>query len=75
MSVPLYSSNYVEFNLDPADQVTYAIISTDNYAFEFDNIAYAFAPPAPNLVSVPEVATVALCLVGTMMIGVGRRRF
>jgi hypothetical protein len=74
MGVPLYSSNFVEFNLDPADHVTYAIISSDNYAFELDNLAYTLAAVTPNLAAVPEAASAGVIAMGTLMVAFGRRR-
>lgn len=63
-NVPLYTSNYIEFNLDPADQVTYAIVSTDNYAFEIDNIAYSVSQAGTSIrVSEPADTVLLICCV------------
>lgn len=68
-----FSSNYVEFNTDASDQVTYAILSTDDYAFELDNIAYALAPTA-NVVTTPEPLAVGLLAFDVLALPLAPRR-
>lgn len=54
MGIAMYTSNWIEFQIDPADHIDHVVLSTTNYAFELDNIAYKLAAPV-----VPHVAAVA----------------
>ncbi len=68
-------SQFVEFDFDPADQVTYAYLSSTNYAFELDNVAYTLDSPQNFArVSVFEPVSFTLFALGVALCGAVRRR-
>ena len=69
MNVALYTSNWVEFQLDPADHVDHVVLGSTNYAFELDNIAYTLGTqPNQNIAAVPEPGALASLAAGLALV-------